>query len=144
MGMFTESFNDERAAYLDTIAMYESKIRQIRDQFGDDKCWMDWEVLFKMLPEGYVPVKQDIAIQIENCKQYLLCRSKGTEYLPPPRWVKGLPDKPGVWVLTTNTGYRFTITYRGGTFDTKDEKIIWSFGPIPKEPECLSKNDSSL
>ncbi len=112
-------------------------IRKVRDQFGDDKCWKDLESLFKLLPEGYTPISQDIPIQLENCKQYLQCLSNGTEYMPPPRWVKGLPDKSGVWVMTTINGYRFTITYHGGAFNIKDEKIVCSFGPIPREPECL-------
>lgn len=118
-------------------------IRNVKDQFGDDKCWMDIEELFKMLPEGYEPISQDIPIQLDNCKQYLLCRSKGTEYLPPPRWVKGLPDKPGVWVMTTDTGFRFTITYRGGAFHIKDEKIVCSFGPIPREPDGLLQTNAA-
>ncbi len=119
------------------------QIRKIRDTFGDDKCWKDWTALFAMLPEGYKPPKQDIAVELTNCERYLKCQHEGTEYIPPPRWIKGLPDKPGVWVLTTDDGYRFTITYRGGAFHIKDAKIYWSFGPIPREPECLSKNASS-
>jgi len=120
------------------------QIRKVRDNFGDDKCWKDWNALFAMLPEGYTPPKQDIPIQLENCKQYLTCQSEGTEYMPPPRWVKGLPDKPGVWVLTTENGYRFTITYNGGKLTgIKDAPVYCSFGPIPREPECLLKNDSN-
>jgi len=115
-----------------------NQIRKIRDNFGDDKCWQDWNALFAMLPEGYTPPKQDIPIQLENCKQYLTCQSEGTEYMPPPRWVKGLPDKPGVWILTTENGYRFTITYNGGKLTgIKDAPVYCSFGPIPREPDGL-------
>ena len=95
------------------------QIRKVRDNFGDDKCW---NALFAMLPEGYTPPKQDIPT----------CQSEG---VPPPRWVKGLPDKPGVWILTTLDGYRFTITYRGGVLTgIKNSPISYSFGPIPREP----------
>ena len=52
-------------------------IRKIRDQFGDDKCWMDWIELFKMLPEGYDQPKQDIKVQLKNCEQYLACLAHG-------------------------------------------------------------------
>lgn len=118
------------------------QIRKVRDNFGDDKCWKDWNALFAMLPEGYTPPQQDISIQLEDCKRYLTCQSEGTEYMPPPRWIKGLPDKPGIWVITTTTGYRFTVKVTGPPPLVVDEKFT-SFGPIPREPECLSKKDSS-
>ncbi len=128
---------------MSTIIDLENQIRKIRDNFGDDKCWMDWDALFAMLPEGYTPPKQDIPIQLENCKQYLACQNNGTEYVPPPRWVVGPPDKPGIWVVTTDDGYRYTFKYNGGKLVEKIYRIIYSFGPIPREPECLLKNDSN-
>lgn len=137
------TFNDYTANLEYKLEQLHKQIRKIRDNFGDDKCWMDWESLFKLLPEGYTPPAQDIPIQLENCKQYLACRSHGTEYLPPPRWIKGIPDKPGVWILTTEGNYRFTISYRGGSLNIKDAPVYCSFGPIPREPECLLKKDSN-
>ena len=136
MSIIGEAFEEQRE-------ILYNQIRKVRDNFGDDKCWMDWEALFKLLPEGYTPISQDIPIQLENCKQYLACRNNGTEYIPPPRWVKGLPDKPGVWIMTTVNHFRFAITYNGGTPNIRDEKIVCSFGPIPREPECLLKKDSN-
>lgn len=122
-------------------ALY-NQIRKIRDTFGDDKCWMDWNALFAMLPEGYTPPKQDIQIQLEDCKRYLACRDAGTEYIPPPRWIKGRPDKDGLWYIKRIFGPPicglvlngwFHGSYTTQILNTIDN-IIQSFGPIPDSP----------
>lgn len=110
-------------------------IRKIRDQFGDDKCWMDWEALFKLLPEGYTPPKQDTQIQLEHCERYLKCKSDGTEYIPPARWVIGPPDKSGLWLIILSSGHKITFNYTKGLNYPKGwDTIRQSFGPIPQEP----------
>lgn len=66
-------------------------IRKIRDQKGDDKCWMDYEELFKSLPEGYEAPVRDIAIELENCKWFLECaRNPKTTYVSPQRRIEEL------------------------------------------------------
>lgn len=110
------------------------QIRKIRDTFGDDKCWKDWEALFKMLPEGYTPPMQDIAVALKHCEKYLKCQS---EYIPPPRWVMGQPDKNGLWVVKLLDGWQQIINWtENSKLIEGSNTIIYSFGPIPGAP-CL-------
>ena len=107
------------------------KIRQIRDTFGDDRCVFDWHELFRMLPEGYTPPSQDIPVQLKDCERFLKCKAEGTEYIPPPRWVSGIPDRVGLWLIESPGGWLYTLThYEGDCIDGAN--IAKSFGPIPK------------
>lgn len=118
---------------VDTILAHLNKIyeqiRKIRDQFGDDKCWMDWDELFKLLPEGYSRPEEDTEIQLEHCKQYLKCLKNGTKYLPPPRWKIGQPDREGLWVVHDACGYcAILVLWTSiGSYSSVEK----CFGPIP-------------
>jgi hypothetical protein len=110
-------------------------IRYIRDQFGDDKCYEDWHKLFAMLPEGFTPPKQDIAVQLEHCERFLKCRAAGINYVPPPRWVVGTPDKDGMWLVVMNDGWKYVMHHREGSAKPKAfDEIVKCFGPMPEAP----------
>jgi hypothetical protein len=66
-------------------------VRKHRDQRGDDRCWMDDEELYKVLPEGYVPPERDTSVELEHCKQYIACRrNPATTYISPERRIEEL------------------------------------------------------
>ncbi len=61
-------------------------IRKHRDQRGDDRCWMDDEELYAILPEGYNPPKRDTAVELANCERFIASRRHPrTEYVSPER-----------------------------------------------------------
>ncbi len=66
-------------------------IRQHRDARGDDRCWMDDEELYKVLPEGYTPPARDTTVELASCEQYIACRhNPATEYVSPQRRIEQL------------------------------------------------------
>jgi NTP pyrophosphatase (non-canonical NTP hydrolase) len=70
--------------------LYEA-IRKIRDVRGDDRCWMDYEVLFALLPEGYTPPKRDETVELELCKQFIRsCHDPKVNYVSPQRRIEVL------------------------------------------------------
>lgn len=72
----------------------ENAIRAHRDQRGDDRCWMDDEALYKVLPEGYVPPKRDVSVEIKHCLQFISCRQNPqTEYISPQREIERLQSQ---------------------------------------------------
>lgn len=78
----------EMARYIEKL---EAAIRKHRDQKGDDKCWLDDEELYKVLPEGYEPPKRDSQVELENCIRYIQCRhNPNTEYVSPQRCIEEL------------------------------------------------------
>lgn len=69
----------------------ENAIRKHRDQRGDDRCWMDDEELYRILPEGYEPPIRDSAVELRNCQRFIDCRSNpSTEYVSPQRRIEEL------------------------------------------------------
>lgn len=69
-------------------------IRKHRDQKGDDRCWMDDELLYQTLPEGYMPPKRDSSVELKLCEQYIKCRHHpGTEYVSPQRRIEELEEE---------------------------------------------------
>lgn len=69
-------------------------IRLHRDQKGDDRCWMDDEVLYKTLPEGYTPPERDSTVELAHCQQYIASRhNPGTVYLSPEREIERLRER---------------------------------------------------
>lgn len=82
----------DRVAELDAenVRLQES-IRTHRDQRGDDRCWMDDEQLYAVLPEGYTPPERDTAVELERCQQYIACRrNPRTVYVSPQRRIDEL------------------------------------------------------
>lgn len=69
-------------------------IRNHRDQKGDDKCWMDDEELYKLLPEGYTPPERDTTVELSLCEQYIKCRrNPATTYVSPQRRIEELEEE---------------------------------------------------
>lgn len=76
---------------VDRVQQLESAIRKHRDQRGDDRCWLDDEELYKVLPEGYSPPKRDSAVELKMCEKYISCRhNPNTEYISPQRAIEEL------------------------------------------------------
>lgn len=62
----------------------EAAIRKHRDFRGDNRCWIDDEELYKVLPEGYTPPDREVAVEFEFCQRFILCRrNPATEYISP-------------------------------------------------------------
>lgn len=71
-------------AALDEIDRLEKAIRKHRDYRGDDRCWLDDRELYAALPEGYTPRKEDVAVELERCQQFIRCRhDPETVYVSP-------------------------------------------------------------
>ena len=78
-------------AMIDEIRALQSAIRKHRDQRGDDRCWMDDEELYRVLPEGYVAPVRDTAVELDKCEQFIRCRhNPGTVYVSPEREIEEL------------------------------------------------------
>ena len=68
------------------IITLQNAIRKHRDQRGDDRCWMDDEELYAVLPEGYTPPERDGAVELKNCERFIASRQNPkTEYVSPER-----------------------------------------------------------
>jgi hypothetical protein len=69
----------------------QAAIRKHRDERGDDRCWLDDEELYKVLPEGYTPPPRDTAVELANCERFIACRhNPATEYVSPQREIDRL------------------------------------------------------
>lgn len=79
---------------LDRVGVLEAAIRKHRDQRGDDRCWIDNEELYAVLPEGFV--RTDLALHtpeemLPNCKRFLAsCQPGGVPYVSPQREIERL------------------------------------------------------
>jgi len=77
-------------------AMAESEvlhaaIRKHRDYRGDDRCWMDDEELYAVLPEGYAPPERDTTVELKLCEKFIASRrNPRTEYVSPQRRIDEL------------------------------------------------------
>jgi len=66
-------------------------IRKHRDQKGDDRCWMDDEELYRLLPEGYEAPKRDSCVELKLCEKFIATRhNPNTEYVSPERRIEEL------------------------------------------------------
>lgn len=73
------------------VSALQSAIRKHRDQRGDDRCWMDDEELYIVLPEGYTPPPRDTAVELKNCERFIASRQNPkTEYVSPEREIERL------------------------------------------------------
>lgn len=73
------------------VERLQDAIRKHRDFQGDNRCWMDDEELYKVLPEGYTPPEREVEIELKNCETYLTCRrNPATEYTSPQRRIEEL------------------------------------------------------
>ena len=73
------------------VSELEEGVRAHRDQKGDDRCWMDDETLYRLLPEGYDPPARDSRVELAMCEKFIACRhNPGTEYVSPQRRIEEL------------------------------------------------------
>jgi hypothetical protein len=109
----------------------EAAIRKHRDQRGDDRCWMDDEELYKVLPEGYNPPERDSAVELANCQKFIACRhNPGTKYVSPEREIERLraliPEDARVWATTaidTKGSVSFKFHVQHGDFQEAREAL---------------------
>lgn len=70
-----------RRTLTEEIERLRSAIRNHRDQQGDDRCFMDDEALYEVLPEGlggqYDRRVGDQAAMLQNCARFIACRTEG-------------------------------------------------------------------
>lgn len=66
-------------------------IRIHRDARGDDRCWMDDDDLYRVLPEGYTPPARDTSVELDRCRQFIASRQHpATVYVSPEREIERL------------------------------------------------------
>lgn len=71
----------------------ENAIRKHRDYRSDDRCWMDDEELYKILPEGYTPPEREVAVELSMCEKFISCRrNPKTVYISPQREIERLQE----------------------------------------------------
>jgi hypothetical protein len=79
-----------QVAFMDAEVL-AAAIRKHRDQKGDDRCWMDDEELYSVLPEGYTPPERTSEVELEFCKKFISCRrNPKTTYVSPQRRIEEL------------------------------------------------------
>lgn len=73
------------------IGRLRDAIRKHRDYRGDDRCFLDDEELYAILPEGYTPRERDSAVELKNCERFIASRQNPkTEYVSPEREIERL------------------------------------------------------
>ncbi len=76
------------------LAALQNAIRLHRDQRGDDRCWLDDQTLYAVLPEG--SAKTDLRLHtpeemLANCKRFITSRQPdGQPYVSPQREIERL------------------------------------------------------
>lgn len=89
----------ERTALQARVAQLEDAIRKHRDQRGDDRCWMDDDELYDVLPPAeYTDPRArrlcEPAVMLENCKRFIASRhNPDMPYVSPQRTVERLEAK---------------------------------------------------
>lgn len=66
----------------DEVIKLREAIRYHRDQKGDNRCWLDDEKLYEVLPE-YIPADTELPsrdVFLSNCAKFYECRQK-TKYI---------------------------------------------------------------
>jgi hypothetical protein len=79
------------------VSQLEDAIRKHRDQRGDDRCWMDDQELYSILPEGLCGADLRLcepAVMLENCKKYIASRhDPSMVYISSQRRIEELETK---------------------------------------------------
>ena len=75
----------------DDLKRLVDAIRTHRDQRGDDRCFLDDETLYAVLPEGYTPPVRDVSVELALCAKYIASRhNPATVYTSPQRRIEQL------------------------------------------------------
>ncbi len=97
-------------------------VRNHRDQHGDDRCWMDDNVLYEtVLPEGINGADLRLHAPCEmiiNCAKYIAHRQDpSVPYVSPQRTIEALEEK--VKKLEQEAQHSIAVGYRFGYEDAK-------------------------
>lgn len=66
------------------VERLRAAVRAHRDERGDNRCWLDDETLYRVLPEGFTPPARDSAVELERCKAFIASRHHPvTDYVSP-------------------------------------------------------------
>lgn len=88
---FISSCSTAVPAMIAEIERLQQAIRKHRDQRGDDRCWLDDETLYAVLPEGYTPPERDCSVELSLCEKYIASRhNPKTTYVSPQRRIEEL------------------------------------------------------
>ncbi len=102
--------------YKTEIEKYQTAIRKHRDQKGDNRCWMDDEELYSVLPEGYIRPERDSCVELELCKKFIATRhNPNISYVSPEIEIEKLKSD-----LEKMTNYNFL--YSGWAEKNKNYK----------------------
>jgi hypothetical protein len=105
---------------IDQITRLESAIRKHRDYRGDDRCWLDDEELYRVLPEGFTAPPRDTAVELAKCQQYIACRhNPRTVYVSPETEITRLE-----WSLRQRDRL-LTLIALAGWFWIVSEAVKW-------------------
>lgn len=76
---------------IDHVKELQTAIRKHRDQRGDNRCWLDDHDLYSVLPEGYMPPKEDTCVELERCKAFIASRhDPSIKYVSPQERIEQL------------------------------------------------------
>jgi hypothetical protein len=77
-----DELDEENEKLKEEIEKLRNAIRQHRDERGHDRCWMDDDRLYSVLPEGNEGVDTKLPPRecfLKNCEKFYENRQKGTE-----------------------------------------------------------------
>lgn len=80
----------ELMAVIEERDKYLAAIRKHMNMRGDDRCYIDDNELYAVLPEGDTRPQHEVAVTIENCQRFIDCRQQGREYISPQREIQNL------------------------------------------------------
>lgn len=107
--MLEKGFDPRLALTELQLKQAQDAIRKHCDYRGDDRCYLDDEELYKILPEGYTPPARDSCVELERCKAYIASRhNPNIEYISPQKRIEeleaslaeilGIYDKSNLWL----------------------------------------------
>lgn len=88
---FIAACSEDVPALIAEVELLQAAIRTHRDQRGDDRCWLDDDTLYAVLPEGYTPPARDACVELADCEKFIATRhNPGTTYVSPQRRIEEL------------------------------------------------------
>jgi hypothetical protein len=82
---------ENQACLESEVERLRAAIRKHRDYRGDDRCYLDDEELYRILPEGFTTPLRDTSVELKNCERFIACRhNPGTVYVSPQREIERL------------------------------------------------------
>lgn len=85
------SYAEDTLRLVQEVKRLRRAIRKHRDERGDDRCWLDDETLYGVLPEGFTPPTRDTRVEKSNCDRFISSRhNPRTEYTSPQKRIEEL------------------------------------------------------